>query len=75
MKSRRFFDIVINSVIVGLLLTFCSQIHVFAQRQGINNTVLPTSKEISETNARLPVLVGEGTMWTKVEYDKDTFHN
>ena len=72
MKSRRFFDIVINSVIVGLLLTLCSQFYVFAQKQGINNTVLPTTKEISETNARLPVLVGEGTMWTKVEYDKDT---
>ena len=71
MKNRRLLDIVINSVIVGLLLTFCSQIHVLAQKQGINNTVFPTTKEISETNARLPVLVGEGTMWTKVEYDNE----
>ena len=37
-----------------------------------DNAILPSEKEILETNARLPVLVGEGTMWTKVEYDKDT---
>ena len=32
--------------------------------------VLPTPEEINATNARLPVFVSEGTIWTKVEYDQ-----
>ena len=37
-----------------------------------DNAVLPSEKEIIETNARLPVLVSENMMFTKVEYDRDT---
>lgn len=70
MKSRSLKDILINYVIAGLLLTLCSQNQVFAQQLRNNNSVLPTTEEITETNARLPVLVAEGTLWTKVEYDR-----
>ena len=36
------------------------------------NANLPTKEEIIATNARLPVLVSDGTMFTKVEYDEKT---
>ena len=34
-----------------------------------NSDVFPTQTEIQEVNAELPVLVSEGTLLTKVEYD------
>ncbi len=34
--------------------------------------VFPTQSEIEEVNAKLPVLVSEGTLNTKVEYDERT---
>ena len=42
--------------------------------QSSNNkeSVFPTPEEIEATNASLPVLVGEGTLFVKVEYDKNT---
>ena len=36
------------------------------------NANLPTKEEIISTNAKLPVLVSDGTMFTKVEYDDNT---
>ena len=36
------------------------------------NSVLPSEREILETNARLPVAVSEDVLFTKVEYDRDT---
>ena len=33
---------------------------------------LPTKGEIDSVNAKLPVLVSEGTLFTKVEYDDNT---
>ena len=36
------------------------------------NANLPTKEEILSTNAKLPVLVSDGTMFTKVEYDEET---
>lgn len=38
-------------------------------KQSVN---LPTKEEIISTNAKLPVLVSDGTMFTKVEYDDKT---
>lgn len=36
------------------------------------NTVLPTQQEIAAVNAKLPTLVADGTMFTKVQYDAKT---
>lgn len=45
----------------------------FAQTRSYSqSSVLPTASEIESTNARLPVFVADGTMWTKVEYDRAT---
>ena len=44
-----------------------AQTHSYSQ-----SSVLPTASEIESTNARLPVSVADGTMWTKVEYDRAT---
>ena len=57
------------AIITGLSFPF---IEAMAQSQENQSTVLPTAQEIISTNARLPVLVAEGMMWTKVEYDKKT---
>ena len=37
-----------------------------------DNNVLPTQEEIDETNARLPIIVAEGTLFTHVSYDEAT---
>ena len=39
---------------------------------GKRNTNIPTSEEIISTNAKLPILVSDGTMFTKEEYDDYT---
>lgn len=36
------------------------------------NANIPSREEIISTNAKLPVLVSDGTMFTKVEYDDNT---
>ena len=33
---------------------------------------MPTQEEIDETNARLPIIVAEGTLFTHVSYDEAT---
>ncbi len=42
---------------------------IVSSKRNIN---LPTKEEITSTNAKLPVLVSDGTMFTKVEYDDKT---
>ena len=46
--------------------------------QSDESSIFPTDEEIESTNARLPVQVADGTMFTKVEYNKkkrvQTFH-
>ncbi len=37
-----------------------------------DSNVLPTQEEIDETNARLPIIVAEGTLFTQVSYDEAT---
>ena len=37
-----------------------------------DNNLLPTQEEIDETNARLPIIVAEGTLFTHVSYDEAT---
>ena len=44
----------------------------YCQSTGHQNSILPTIKEIDETNSRLPVYVAEGLLFTKVDYDTHT---
>ena len=43
-----------------------------ASKSGREFNDYPTADEIQSTNAKLPIEVGEGTMWTKVEYNEAT---
>lgn len=38
----------------------------------VEQNLLPTQEEINSVNSKLPVLVADGTMFTKVEYDEET---
>ena len=68
MKTRRivFLMIFLPLLMVQYSISF-AQTHSYSQ-----SSVLPTASEIKATNARLPVMVADGTMWTKVEYDRAT---
>lgn len=42
------------------------------QSSNSRQSVLPTEQEIKSTNSQLPILVSDGTMWIKLEYDSNT---
>lgn len=65
-RCRTFWNAVILTSFL-LLLTIPGKI-VLAQ----NSSILPTAKEIYETNSRLPVQVADGLMWIRVDYDTST---
>lgn len=50
----------------SISVTDTAKTQSFSSKRNVN---LPTKEEILSTNAKLPVLVSDGTMFTKVEYD------
>lgn len=61
-------------IVLLLLVILLTPSYAQGALQSLNNSrsVLPTAQEIESTNAQLPILVSEGTMWIKLEYDSNT---